>query len=301
VLHGEGDVYNQRSEPICTIKVAGPESWLQKPEISVPTTRILERFGKEVMLLRMQEFIQLYYKFRGNFHQTLFVWLGMSGLRPQNDIPCLQTLQMLPVSDIVRHTYAARCSAILYAAGFINRVPQIHKTTSAIWCTGEPILLHQWKFHRMRPANYPYTRLAQFAVLLDAWHLIHNMVHKPVSELCGLTKKLLSLPFVEYGVPQPGASWIYRILLNGFIPAMMAYHCLQGNPSLLHQWNIIAETLPPEDNRVVRAWRKHGVICSNAMHSQGLISWQNQYGITGFQNECNEVREEYRVEKLTLA
>lgn len=301
VLHGEGNVYNQRGEPICTVRVAGAESWSPGPDISVPTSRILEHFGTEVMLLRMQEVIQLYYKFRGNFHQTLFVWLGMSALRPQNDIPCLQALQMLSVSDIVRRPYVVRCSAIMYAAGFFNRVPQIHKTTSALLCMGEPVLSHQWKYHRMRPANYPFTRLAQFAVLLDAWHLIHNMVHKAASELSGLISVLSSLRYAEYGVAQPGSSWIYRIMLNGLIPAMMAYHCLQGNSSILQHWKMIAESLPPEDNRVTRAWRKHGVISGNAMQSQGLISWQNQYGITGFQYECNEAREEYRVEKLTLA
>jgi hypothetical protein len=147
---------------------------------------------------------------------------------------------------------------------------------------------HLWKFLRLRPANFPTIRIAQFGSLMTKHHhLFSNVLEKnTVSELVSLLSVGVS-PYWEshflFGHPSPskpkhlGLLSIQNIIVNTIIPFLFLY----GNQKRLPQYRERAfyflEQLPAEKNTIVSSWNDYDVKAETASQSQGLIELKNNY------------------------
>lgn len=147
---------------------------------------------------------------------------------------------------------------------------------------------HLWKFMRLRPANFPTLRIAQFA------QLVHNSkaLFSKILETDDL-KKLIGLFNVtaskywdshyRFNVPSKlrskklGLVSQHNVLINTVVPFLYLYGERNNKPFLKNRAFELLEAMPPEKNSVVSLWSELGIKSSNACDSQALIQLKNVY------------------------
>ena len=145
----------------------------------------------------------------------------------------------------------------------------------------------QWKFFRLRPANFPTIRIAQFVQLLHQNpNLFELLVNTPTKNL------LQKLPIIQsrywqihyrWGqqaksiIPGLGKSSIDSILINTVVPLLVAYGKSKGEQDYTDRAVAILQYLPAEHNKITRYWESAGIKVKSAFDSQALIELFNNF------------------------
>lgn len=152
----------------------------------------------------------------------------------------------------------------------------------------QPIAPHLWKFMRMRPANFPTIRLAQFAVLFyRTQHLFSKMLAAAnVNELAEMFRSDVSNYWkTHYRFDEPsvkkskklGKAAIQLIIINTVVPAIFLYGKKHGLEKYQdHALDLLA-ALPSEGNKITRTYSKLGLVAENALQSQSLLHLKSTY------------------------
>jgi hypothetical protein len=146
----------------------------------------------------------------------------------------------------------------------------------------------QWRFLRLRPANFPTVRLAQLAALLHrSTQLFADILQQ--DDLAALRKKF-SVDVSEYwqshysfGKPGKaahggiGEESLDNILINSVIPTLAAYATETGEQKFFDRALDFLQKIKTENNTIVRAWADLGLKSASAFDSQGMIEQMNSY------------------------
>jgi hypothetical protein len=152
----------------------------------------------------------------------------------------------------------------------------------------DPLEESQWKFLRLRPANFPTIRLAQFAALLHhSEHLFSQVLEtKSVQEIQDLFNVApgpywdthFQFDRVSTSHPKPpGRAFILSLIINTIVPFLFQYGKAKYLPMYQEKALLILETLPPESNAVLTSWIAAGLKPWNAAQSQALLQLKGCY------------------------
>lgn len=152
----------------------------------------------------------------------------------------------------------------------------------------KPIQSHLWKFMRMRPANFPTVRLAQFAALVHkSVHLFSQIIETySVKEITPLIEVTASeywdthFRFDEeatFAVKHLGASSVHNIIINTIAPIQFLYARRYGIQSQQDKALQLLESVPAEKNNILDVWTSSGWKAHSAAQSQALIQLYNGY------------------------
>ncbi|MDT8400057.1 MAG: DUF2851 family protein [Bacteroidales bacterium] len=152
----------------------------------------------------------------------------------------------------------------------------------------KPIDPWMWKYHRLRPANFPTIRISQLAGLLCSGRSLFAIV-KDSKNLSGL-KGLFMCEASSYWnrhyvfgaykggrVKKTGTTFINLLLINTVIPLLFLYGKETGNEEASARATDLLDSIEPEENRVTREWAAAGITVSSALESQGLIHLRETY------------------------
>jgi hypothetical protein len=156
----------------------------------------------------------------------------------------------------------------------------------------------EWKFSKLRPANFPTVRLAQFATLItqqrglfgfftqeqDLKHIIAKLSVKPTgywAKHYDFGKKL------ESGNQNLGRSSIENILINTVAPLLTAYAKTIDETKYIQQAIDMLSQLKPEQNRITKQWATNGIRPESAYQSQALLQQYNEYCVKKKCLHCN--------------
>ena len=144
-----------------------------------------------------------------------------------------------------------------------------------------------WKFHRMRPANFPTLRLAQLATLLHQQpNLGHWLAQTPFSQL---EKDLKTSSSVYWNThytfskesslknSRPGKASIFSIIINAALPYKAAKLLYTDNNA---DWSPLfdeLEILPAENNNIIRLYTSLGLKNNSAYDSQAMLEQYANY------------------------
>jgi len=145
-----------------------------------------------------------------------------------------------------------------------------------------------WKFMRLRPYNFPTIRLVQLAALFEKriFSLDQILKTKHPNDLSNmLLTDLKSYWLTHY---QPGIKSAYQtkklgkqsrnlIIINTLIPLIYSYGLLRDNEKLKLKAIKWLETLPYENNAIIKLWKNNGINSKSAFESQALIHLTNNY------------------------
>lgn len=243
----------------------------------------------------------------GEWSQTFYILLTRYfGFRVNND-PMERLARSLPLRILQKHRSSLfQLEALLLGqAGFLSDVDEtaadyvIQLRDEYLFLKHkfglEPLPSNAFRLHRIRPVASPHRRLAQLAAI---WHhaewigdacLKSNYPEdlKPLfmPEVSDFWQSHYSLfgPAGETG-PEKGRiseNSYHLILINVVAPYLYAYAQERKIPLLAEKAVKLFELLPPENNRIIRLFRKAGVEVNSAADSQALIQLMDGYCTSG--------------------
>ncbi len=151
----------------------------------------------------------------------------------------------------------------------------------------KPMSGNMWKYHRMRPANFPTIRLAQLSYLLS---FKIDFYTKITDDRFNIHKYLKTVSHSNYWethytfgkeskmkIKPLGKSIIDHIIINCISPFIF-YYGKQNNKNNLVDLSIYyLEKLGAEKNSIINKWKSLAVKCENSLDSQALIQLKNEY------------------------
>jgi hypothetical protein len=227
-----------------------------------------------------------------------------------NTDPFLQLAQSLPYKILMKHgDRLDQMEALIFGqAGFLNET--INDTYYLLLKREYTLLAKkydlrrrqmnkaQWRFLRLRPANFPSLRLAQLASVL------HHQKH--------FFSKVLSTASCKELIPvfsvKPSAYWLYHyqffkkqtkeipslgkmsienIVINSIVPMLAAYGKIRDDQSFIDRAVQLLSEIPAEKNNILRSWDDLGLNSRTAFDSQALIELHNNFCVRRRCLDCN--------------
>ncbi len=258
----------------------------------------VERMGIARLEERCSEIELLSNELKGDLEGTFYHWLMRYWGGPLNKVPFTILARVVPFSWIKKRLKnKEEFEAILFGqAGLLadtarDTYEKFLKQTYSYWklnLPSSPLAPHFWKYSKMRPSSFPDFRMAQVASLLfkyDRW--LSRLMERDLSWLGDL--------FETY---EPGAYWSRHVRL-GTSSKRMNSQWGKGFRDYLHR-NVFCpfiyfvgnkyddytlkelalaqlEAIRPEDNRVTRIYKEHGLTVANSLHTQGLLHMYEEF------------------------
>jgi hypothetical protein len=248
----------------------------------------------------------------GDWETTTYLWTAQSFGFKVNSEAFLRLAKVLPYSVVVKYTdnLLALEALIFGQAGFLSDKPQntdayfeklakeyaylSHKHKLQDTC----IAKHEWKFLRLRPANFPTIRLAQFAQLLykkqslfNAFIQTANFEHLyqflDVQQSAYWQKHYLFGKESQSKIAGLGRQSIANLIINTVVPLLVAYSNQKDSELFTERAVHFLEQIQAEKNHILSAWEKAGMKAKNAFDSQALIEIYNHYCLEKRCLQCN--------------
>ncbi len=151
-----------------------------------------------------------------------------------------------------------------------------------------PMLGNSWKFLRMRPANFPSIRIAQFATLIyQSVHLLSKVLAvQNVTEVENMLEVQLSNYWQTHYLfdrasakrkKRLGKNAVHLLIINTIVPFLFFYGNHKGDQTYKDLAMQLLEELRPECNNVIKKWETLGVSPQSAYQSQALLQLKNEY------------------------
>jgi hypothetical protein len=140
----------------------------------------------------------------------------------------------------------------------------------------------QWRFLRMRPANFPTLRLAQLAAVLHHHPRIFSIVRdardlKTLRSIFVARQSDFWLRHYRFGLRQNktiapmGNASIDNIIVNAIVPVLAAYGSTMDEAFQVDKAVAFLKAIPAEHNSITRKWSALGDPPGSAFDSQGQI------------------------------
>ncbi|MEQ8904670.1 DUF2851 family protein [Ekhidna sp.] len=152
----------------------------------------------------------------------------------------------------------------------------------------ESMMKAQWKFGKLRPANFPTVRLGQLASILSHQPQLFSLLTE--TESIKELKRKLQTPLSEYwqehydfGKARSskskaiGEKSFENILINTVAPLLAAYSKYVGDSKYMDRAIELLESIPKENNRITKKWDDPGLSPKTAFDSQALIQLFKSY------------------------
>jgi len=264
---------------------------------------LLKSWQEKMTIERLEEKVsrvkQVAENTSNNWEQVLWVFIARALGSNVNAAPMQRLLQNIPLAVLAKHIdNPLQTEALLYgSAGLLEaESPDEHAThlnREYAFLKGKYNLpemeTHNWKFLRLRPANFPHARLAQLtALILKTFPLFEAI--KNAGTLSGIMD-IINAEITDYwknhvrlGVPAArkssgnmSADARHLIIINAIVPVFFAYGTYSGNDGLKDKAVDWLYAIPPEKNNIIKKWTDLGVKSSTAANTQALLHIKNKY------------------------
>jgi len=146
----------------------------------------------------------------------------------------------------------------------------------------------QWKLLRLRPDNFPYVRIAQFAGLIhSSSKLFSKIVENPEIDYLRRLFECEPSSYWESSylfsnksklhIKKLGVQSINGIIINTIVPFLFSFANHKNNDELKDRALRILEEIPAEFNSIIEGWHKLGLRTESAFDTQSLIQLKKLY------------------------
>jgi hypothetical protein len=156
----------------------------------------------------------------------------------------------------------------------------------------------QWRFLRLRPANFPTVRIAQLASILFSQQnifskFIESTTHQELVNLLSVRQSQYWLNHyvfgkrVEESIPSLGKASIDNIIVNTVVPLLVAWGKYKDDQTMVDKAVSILQSISGEKNLITRKWSELGLRSKHAFDSQALIELYNNFCLRRKCLDCN--------------
>jgi Protein of unknown function (DUF2851) len=218
-----------------------------------------------------------------------------------NAEPMLRMAQNVPLKILQKHRdNQTQIEAALFGqSGFLEQIETNDEYTDTLrreyafldskyGLKANQLSAHEWKYMRLRPANFPTVRLSQLASVVQHHPSLFSLFIN-IESAESLVKSLkvkqseywqghYQLGKVAAGrVPTLGQSSIENIVINTVVPLLVAYSQHRDDRDMLDKALNLLENLPAEHNNITEQWQSLGLKVKTAFDSQATIELYNNF------------------------
>lgn len=147
---------------------------------------------------------------------------------------------------------------------------------------------HQWKFLRLRPANFATVRIAQLASFIARHpNLFSTFVdHDSPDDLLKQLKTEQSSYWKKHydfakaaqsGIGSLGRVSIENIVINTVVPLLFSYGMYRDDEAMKEKAMQVLTEMKPEKNSIITQWQNAGMNVKSAFDTQALIEQYNHF------------------------
>ncbi|MBA3648237.1 MAG: DUF2851 family protein [Chitinophagales bacterium] len=270
---------------------------------SITMSQWLHRLMVDRLEQKVQLITQSLLENGNNWEDTFYQYLAQSFGAKVNAEPFRLLARSLPVKILAKHkNNLIQVEALVFGtAGFLSEKfteeypNQLKKEFDFLKKKYglKPLKKHLWKFLRLRPANFPTVRLAQFAQLIfQSNHLFSKIIEESNEKVIGsFFETAPSLYWLNHYRFEKislikkkhfGQDSIDLLLINTVIPFLFLYGKYKDEDVFMNRSLKLLELVAAEKNRVTESWKQIGISVLSAFDSQALLHLRNNY--------CNNFR-----------
>jgi hypothetical protein len=262
---------------------------------------MLDRVMVSRLEMKAAEVLETLKKNNNDWDETCYQLITKNFGFKINSESFLYLAQHLPLKLILKHAdQVLQVEALLFGqAGFLENpdptddyMRQLQREYTLLRkkyaLYGRQLNASQWKFLRLRPANFPTVRLAQLAGLLSKHpHLFAEILEaSSYAALKALFKTQQSsywrthytfLKEAKEESAEIGDVSIDNIIINTAVPLYAAYSKIKDDGVWMEKALQVLQYIPPENNRITRKWTNLFMPHQNAFDSQALIELYNNF------------------------
>ncbi len=264
---------------------------------SVPELNKLSMLDNTLMVrlqAKAHAVTELLTKNSNDWEQTFYQLLCKNFGFKVNSEPMQRLGQIISYNTLLKHIdKPVQVEALLFGTGgflenvlndeytiLLNREYDVLRKKYSL--DGRQMNLTQWKFLRLRPANFPTVRIAQLTALLTKQKNLFSKIlevnsYAQVHDLMEVDQSGYWLKHYQFGkpstshVPPLGKTSIQNIVINTIIPLLVAYGKIHDEQSYITLATDLLQHIPAEDNKIIRQWLPLDYKVKSAFDSQALI------------------------------
>lgn len=256
---------------------------------------LIKRLEDKALIIK-----KLWLKNQQNWEETTYQILAKNFGFKINAEPFLQLAQSLPLKVLLKHRNSlTQIEALVFGqAGFLGNDDceddyfKILKKeyvflSKKYSLESRKLLLTQWQFARLRPANFPTLRLAQLASLLYQYVNIFALFLKSSPKELKLNLQIQPSKYwqshYQFGKQSKsvlfklGKSSIENIFINTIAPLCAFFALEKGQEEYMEKAIQVLESIKAEDNKILRLWENLDLKVRTAFDSQALIELYNNF------------------------
>ena len=265
---------------------------------SILKTSMLDKAILQRLETKSGEILKMVGYNKGNWEETTYQWLAKSFGFKINSEPFLQLAKSLPYKIIQKHSSSiSQIEALLFGqAGmlpaktkdeYVTALFAEYQFLSQKYSLRETALhFSQWKFLRLRPANFPTLRIAQFARLMFTNPTLFSKIKEAKSSI-ELIRLIDATPSAYWQthyhfakkskskIAPLGTSSKENLLINSMAPLLAAYGKYSDDYTYIDKATEMLQYLPAEKNKITRCWEELGLTVKSSFDSQALIEQYN--------------------------
>lgn len=249
-------------------------------------------------------------KNNGDWEETCYQMLCRNFGFKVNTDPFLQLAQALPYRMLMKHgDHLEQMEALVFGqAGFLRETinddyylllkREYSLLRKKYSLANRQMYKAQWRFLRLRPANFPTIRMAQLtSVLYHQKNLFSKIISAaswkaliPVFAVKPSSYWLHHYQFFKEQkkeIPGLGRMSIENIVINSIVPMLVAYGKSRDDQRYVDRAVDWLQQTPSEDNNILRSWAELGLESKNAFDSQALIELHNSFCLRRRCLDCN--------------
>ncbi|MFT6850145.1 MAG: hypothetical protein ACJATA_000954 [Sphingobacteriales bacterium] len=232
-----------------------------------------------------------------DWEQTLYELLTANFGLKVNVTPMRMLSKELPLKILRKHLNNPRqIEALLFGtAGFLNQsfeedYPEILRKEFSFLQKKyklKPIDLSLWRFGRMMPGNLPTIRLAQVASLIAKKDFnFSGLISSEISQFKTILETSafsywenhyhFNKTTVEHSA-KIGGQKIDNVIINVIVPVLFEYGVLNQKQAFKEKALSLLESIKPENNVIIRGFKKIGFEARSAFETQSLLQLKNHY------------------------
>lgn len=255
--------------------------------------KVLERLRNKTIEIQKALSLQ-----NQNWEEVFYQFLAKSFGSKINALPFYMLAQQTPVHLLNKYKNDLfKIQALLFGqAGFLSRsfeddFPkrlQNEYNFQKVKHQIKPLDFSMWKFMRMRPANFPSLKIAQFAQLIfQSSNLFSKaLAAKNLKEY----EYMFELKMADYWMDHfifdkkskrrkktLGKNSIHLILINTICPFLFQYGNYRREQKYIDKAIALLQAIPAENNKITRDFVKIGFPIHSAYESQAVLNLKKHY------------------------
>lgn len=250
------------------------------------------------MVIRLQAkafgVTELLAKNNNNWDNTCYQLLCKNFGFKVNAEPMARLARVISYTTLLKHVdKPVQVEALLFGAGGFLEDAQEDEYTITLTreynllrrkytVDGRQMNASQWKFLRLRPANFPTVRIAQLAALLTKQKNLFSKIleaesYREMYNLLAVDQSPYWIGHYQFGkpsksnVPALGEASIQNIIINTIVPLLVAYGKIHDDQSYSNRAVELLQHIPAENNKIIRQWLSLDYTVKSAFDSQALI------------------------------